>query len=111
MTSSDSTSFNRYALREGPDFLQQVNDVIGDVQRWDEIRRVLDEWLRDRPRSLPECAPLPQNHNLWFVKIASIPPIYLLYKIDDERLEVTYESIRALADRDSYLGIDINLDF
>ena len=85
-----------YEIVEAPGFLERVEAEIGDVQRWDEMRRGLDLWISRDPTGLPVCRHISDNQ--WFARIKSDPLVYLLYQVDDFEQVVTYLNVRVLRD-------------
>ena len=66
-----------YEIVEASDFLQRVEKEIGDIRRWDEIRRGLDAWMNVMPTGLPVSRHI--RDDLWFVRVKTDPLMLLLY--------------------------------
>ena len=85
-----------YDIVEATDFLQRVEAAIGDIRRWDEVRRGLDAWMNRMPTELPVSWHI--RDDLWFVRIKTDPLVLLLYQVDEIERVVTYLNLRAFPD-------------
>lgn len=85
-----------YDLVEADDFLQRVETAIGDIRRWDEMRRGLDAWMNRMPTGLPVSRHI--RDDLWFVRVKTDPLVLLLYQVDEVERVVTYLDLRAFRD-------------
>lgn len=85
-----------YDIVEASDFLQRVEDAIGDIRRWDDIRRGLDAWMHRMPTELPVSRQI--REDLWFVRVKRDPLTLLLYQVNEVERIVTYLNLRVFHD-------------
>ena len=92
----DSGFADGYDIVEAPDFLQRVKSEIGDIRRWDEIRRGFDAWMNRMPTGLPVSRNV--RDDLWFVRVKTDPLLLLLYQVDEAERLVTYLDLKVVRD-------------
>jgi hypothetical protein len=92
----DSGFTDGYDIVEAPDFLQRVESEIGDVRRWDEMRRGFDAWMNQMPTGLPVSRHI--REDLWFVRVKTDPLVLLLYQVDEIERVVTYLNLQVFHD-------------
>ncbi len=85
-----------YEIVEAEDFLNRVQNEMGGVRHWDEIRWGLDIWMNRRPKELPLCRRI--RDDLWFARVKSNPLTLLLYEVRDAERIVTYLDLRVFPD-------------
>lgn len=85
-----------YEIVEAPDFLRRVEEQIGDIRRWDEMRVGLDTWMNRIPTGLPVCRRI--REDLWFARVKTEPLMMLLYQVNEVERIVTYMDLRAFPD-------------
>ena len=73
-----------FEVLETPEFLGLVQDILGSVERWDEIKWGLD-WLLERNPTAGNHLP---HHDLWVLKLRSEPPMWVYYRLDLIRRQV-----------------------
>lgn len=94
MTVNYSDTGDGYEILEDQQFLRRIEEVVGGISRWDDMRIGLDKWMLRRPTEIPFCHPV--RGDLWFAKLASEPLVYLLYRVDQGRRTVTYLDIKVV---------------
>ena len=89
MTDS-SPSESPFQILESQEFLGLAEDILGSVERWDEIKWSQDWRLERDPRGgnhLP-------HYNLWVLRFRTEPPLWVYYTIDEGAHQVTLIDIQ-----------------
>jgi hypothetical protein len=88
----DKPNSSPYELVETPEFLGLVEDVIGSMDRWDEIKRGRD-WLLERDPKRGSYLP---HYDLWVLFFRTHPAIVVYYEIDEAQRQVIPTDIHIL---------------
>lgn len=80
----DSSRELPFEVVETHEFLGLVQDILGSVERWDEIKWGLD-WLLERH---PTRGNYLAHYDLWVLKLRSEPPIWVYYRLDQIQRQV-----------------------
>ena len=67
-----------YAVVETPEFLGLVQDVLGSVEQWDDLKWAGD-WLLEKNPTQGNYLP---HHRLWVLIIDARPPVLVYYRLD-----------------------------
>ena len=86
-----------YEIVEAEDFFHRVEEQIGDIRRWDEMRWGLDLWMNRAPTGLPVCRNI--RDDLWFARLKREPLVLLLYQVDENDRIVTYLDLQMVYNR------------
>ena len=78
---------------ETPEFLGLVEDVLGSVERWDEIKWGQD-WLLERDPTRGNYLP---HYDLWVLRLHSEAPLWVYYRVEETRRVVFPVDIQIFA--------------
>lgn len=67
-----------YAVVETPEFLGLVQDILGSVERWDDLKWAGD-WLLEKNPTQGNYLP---HHRLWVLPLRTLPVIWVYYRLD-----------------------------
>ncbi len=81
-----------YTVIETPEFLGLIEDVLGSIRRWDEIKWARD-WLLEKS---PMCGNYLPHYNLWVLFFRTEPTIVVYYEIMESRRQVIPRDIQIL---------------
>jgi hypothetical protein len=82
-----------YELAEGDGLATSVRQIVGSIERWDEIRVGLD-WALNRDPTDPSFA-THLSGNLWVTQIFTSPELAVFYEVDEHSRVVTYTNVVA----------------
>ncbi len=105
-TASGPTFGDGYEIVESSVFLERIQETIGDIRRWDELRRGLDAWMHRMPTALPFSRRI--RDDLWFVRVKVDPLMVLLYQANEAQRIVTYLDLEVF--HDEVEGLDPAFD-
>ena len=89
----DNSSNTPYEVVETPEFLGLAQDMLGSVERWDEIKWGGD-WLLERSPNRGNYLP---HYDLWVLMLFSDPVILVYYWIDEANRQVFPRDIQVFA--------------
>ena len=73
-----------YEIVETPEFLGLAQDMLGSVERWDDIKWAGD-WLLEKA---PERGNYLPHYRLWVLPLRTVPSIWVYYRIDQANRRV-----------------------
>ena len=81
----DNDTWLPYELVETPEFLSQIEQIVGDIEAWDAAKWS-GNWALERD---PTAGQYISDDDAWALMFRTNPPIVVFYKIDEVRREVT----------------------
>ncbi len=74
-----------YELIETPEFLSQVEAIVGDIERWDDVKWS-GNWALERDPTAGQYIP---DDDAWALLFRTDPPIVVFYRVDETLRRVT----------------------
>ena len=89
----DSPTSMPYEVVETPAFLGLVEDMLGSVERWDDMKWA-EDWLLEKDPTRGNYLP---HYGLWVLILRTEPPILVYYRIDTANRQVFPLDIQVFA--------------
>ena len=90
MPSSTPQGWPYWEVIESEQFQEDVKDILGDFERWDEIKELLDTLVARNPTAFPK---VPRT-DYYAVTVFTNPPRTMYFTVNEEERKITFEHLR-----------------